>query len=291
MKSLLLTGILILSRLCSYAQYGESYTPWSVERLEKTTTVVIIEPGKRPGYHALQIALEKKWDISGLLFLSKEEFRDNHKTYRKSEKYNFLFFHYKTNDSGKRTYRELLFVSDVNKKREFEAENILAKAVTQIDKGEIPFTIGGSIQKDLDMILYTLRDIPNGSPSWEALQNVPAWIRNEQLHISTNILKDPEPIYKAYPYAFKLMSLDDLSQALMERRKNFYYLDLVYYPSNGNKTYLTLFNAETAKPIFHIGTNYHSLSVNNSLVQNFSLIKDLIDIKVSQAQQQRSKWH
>lgn len=65
-----------------------------------------------------------------------------------------------------------------------------------------------------------------------------------------------DKILKSYPYKYKILKADDLSDKILESTEAFYYL--VYVKSSTDK-YLTIYNSQTGKIVY---SSYHPVSYN-----------------------------
>lgn len=267
MKKAILSSVLTF--LLFTFSYAVSISKIDTTALLKTTTIVILEDENEGHNKALKSALNKEWKKTPLKFIKKSPFKKDSDKYTNNKSYSF--FVTSVSKINSRHSRTLSIQMDINHSAKaglvYRGEKI-CKAYT--DTKRDPYTLEAEFTKDILYIIHSvfktncyMNDLnKNGNFNYKKVPN--ELNKNPlPLHLCKNVAETMgQGSIKRCNMKIVIISREDLSKAIIEKKKNFIYYD---HFTTANSSTGFVVKASDGTPI------YGQFGVGSSLGTLFSL--------------------
>lgn len=261
--------------------YTNALTP---ESIKNTTTIVVLKNTKNPDTYSAKLnktlkeILKKEWSFTKLTFLERSEFKKTNKKYLNNSNYSFISLL----DIGETTNLVLSKGIRKNGKVSLPKYHLSIGYIIAGTDYRFNYDLEAQLTKDIQLIkhylfstsnyLNTINNYPNNTPQ------IPDSLKTLTLHVPETFinLKSFNKIQNKYSFNIKLTSINEISQAIKEKRKKFMYFDFHQVTKSYGR--IILYNSNNGTPIYfsHLKTGYYNSSIGDYVTIYYSL-QDILE--------------
>ncbi|NOZ46017.1 MAG: hypothetical protein GXO79_04460 [Chlorobi bacterium] len=296
MKKILFTVLLLVFVQFSFSQKSVA-TQEQIQAFLKTKTLVVLDPSPLSDYNIeIQETIKKHWDITEYEFIAHSEFEKK----RVDPKYSFLImnrvFYTKDKTQAQYNFLHLLLGGDYLLMKDMPELASVPVSYLEVDESSYSYKLGILVRFMQNHVKLT-RDNPNlnnnniiryYNKNMVGVREKTLYVIQDELAKNVNTLKK---IHKIYPYDVKIVTKEDIEDAINRHDENVVLLHKVG-PENYNKKarcWNVLIGASDAKLYYFA---YHMVSAKKPdgfLAEDFKKLakKELLDIKKQEKKQEK----